>query len=102
MDAREFAKRMVTDEAFMVEITREMPDDAFAKDGSEDDMVRGMAQVAAARGWDLSEAELKKYYDEAIEGLGFGGAIKFMRRFSKVAKAAGKSKKDLKARGVRV
>ena len=100
MDAREFATRMVTDEDFMLEITREMPDDAFAKNGSEDDMVRGMAQVAATRGWNFDEAELKTYYDEAIKGLGGLGVIKFVRRFSKVAKAAGKSKKDLKARGV--
>lgn len=100
MDAKEFATRMVTDEDFMLEITKEMPDYVFAKDANEEDMARGMAEVAAKRGWGLSEAEIKENYNEALKGLGVLGIFKYLRRFSKVAKAAGKTKKDLKARGV--
>lgn len=101
MDAKEFATRMVNDEGFMLEIIREMPDELFAKDAGEDAMARGMAMAAAKRGWNLGEAELKANYDEALKGLGAFGIIKYMKRFVKVAKAAGKSKKDLKARGIK-
>ena len=101
MDAREFATRMVTDDDFMLEITREMPDEVFAKDAGEDAMARGMAQVAAKRGWNLSVEELNRCYNEAIQAQGALGAIKYVRRFLKVAKAAGKSKKALKARGIK-
>ena len=101
MDAKEFATRMVTDEDFMLEVTREMPDEVFAKNAGEDAMARGMATVAAKRGWNLSEAELKEHYSEALKGLGAFGVVKYIRRFLKVAKAAGKSKKDLKARGIK-
>ncbi|MBO7674288.1 MAG: hypothetical protein J6S63_04700 [Atopobiaceae bacterium] len=101
MDAKEFATRMVTDEAFMVEITRDMPDEVFAKDAGEDAMVRGMAVAAAKRGWDFGEEELKEHYNEALKGLGAFGVIKYIKRFLRVAKAAGKSKKDLKARGIK-
>ena len=101
MDAKEFATRMVTDDDFMIEMFKEMPDAGFAKDASQDDFAQGMAEVAAKRGWSFEPEELKEHYNKAIEGLGAMGAIKFIRRFSKNASAAGKSKKDLKARGVK-
>ena len=101
MDAKEFATRIVNDDDFMLEIFREMPDEVFAKNADEDAMARGMAIVADKRGWNLNEAELKECYTDALIDLGAFGIVKYIRRFLKVAKAAGKSKKDLKARGIK-
>lgn len=102
MDAKEFAKKMVTDEAFMIEVTRELPDDGFAKKASQDVYIRGLLEYAEKQGWNMDEGELKEAYNKAIEGLGFIGALKFAARFSRVAKAAGKGKEELRARGVQV
>ena len=102
MDAVEFAVRMVDDDDFMLEIMKDMPDTAFGKKASQEDFAQGMAEAAAKRGWELDPAELSACYEKAIEGLGGWGAVKFLRRVKKVMDRAGKSKKELKARGVAV
>lgn len=89
MDEKQFAERMVKDDAFMVEIFKEMPDEAFTKDAPQELFVKGMVAAAAKRGWDFDEAKLQEDYNKAIEGLGFG-ALRFAWRFNKAVKAAGK------------
>ena len=96
MDAKEFATRVVTDDAFMLEIFKELPHEVFTDDAKEEDFMQAMANAAATRGWELSPADLKEHYGAAIKDLGFFGIIKFLRRFSRVSKEAGRSKKDIR------
>jgi len=90
MDAREFAKRVVTDDDFMLEVFKDMPDSAFTKDSKEEDFAAGLQAAAAKRGYDFEAADLQKGYVDAIQGLGPLNIFKFLRRFKKIAKKAGK------------